>query len=303
MMRAARFALLLSACALACGPVAAATITVDCAAGEKIQDKVVQAKPGDTVQVSGACSENVRIPAEIVRVTLDGQGKATVQGAPKLDVIYSRGREITIKGFTLTGGRDGIHLSGGGGAPTAVITDNTIRKTGRHGIHFDHGSIGRISNNVIEDVPGVGIDVNEASIARIGYLTGTVGGSGNTIRNPGRHGMVVARGSSARILGNTITGAKGSGIYVQRSSQADVIGNDISGSGADGITVRHGSGVNFTLEDTTLKLGLNRSSAKNEGAGVSCAVGGYVEGPVGTLDGAKGAKEFDSGCVDRVGAK
>jgi parallel beta-helix repeat protein len=298
----ARFALCLCMAA-AVAPARAATLTVDCAAGEKIQDKVVLAKPGDTVQVSGTCNENVRIPGEIVRVTLDGQGKAAIQGAPKLDVIYSRGREITIKGFTLSGGRDGIHLSGGGGAPTAVITDNTIRKTGRHGIHFDHGSIGRISNNIIEDVPATGIDVNEASIARIGYLTGTVGGSGNTIRNAGRHGMVIARGSSARILGNTVVGAKGSGIYIHRSSQADIIGNDISGSGADGITVRHGSGVNFTLEDTTLKLGANRSGAKNEGAGVSCAVGGYVEGPIGTLDGTKGAKEFDSGCLDRIGAK
>jgi len=39
----------------------AATTTVNCDAGEKIQDKLSAAKPGDTLLVSGTCSENLDI--------------------------------------------------------------------------------------------------------------------------------------------------------------------------------------------------------------------------------------------------
>ena len=59
----------------------AATLTVDCSAGEKIQDKVPVARPGDTILVSGTCFEHVRISAEVVRITLDGQGKTTISGS------------------------------------------------------------------------------------------------------------------------------------------------------------------------------------------------------------------------------
>ena len=31
-----------------------------------------------------------------------------------------------------------------------------------------------------------------------------------------------------------------------------------------------------------------------------CSVGGYVDGPLGTLAGSQGVKEFDGGCVDRL---
>ena len=56
------------------------THTVDCDAGEKIQDKIAMATPGDTILVSGACSESVAILSETVRITLDG-----AKGARKVD--------------------------------------------------------------------------------------------------------------------------------------------------------------------------------------------------------------------------
>jgi hypothetical protein len=103
-------------------------------------------------------------------------------------------------GFTLTAGRDGIHLSGAAAGASAIIDGNTIRRTGRQGIHLDQGSIGRIANNVIEDVPGEGIYVLESSNARIGFLIADLGP--NTIRNTGTHGIVLRGGSSAWIVGN-----------------------------------------------------------------------------------------------------
>ena len=41
---------------------------VDCDAGEKIQEKIAVARPGDTILVSGRCHENVTVPSEAVRI-------------------------------------------------------------------------------------------------------------------------------------------------------------------------------------------------------------------------------------------
>ena len=278
------------------------THTVDCNAGEKIQDMIAIARPGDTILVKGACSENVVVPPEVVRITLDGQGETTIQAPAKGDGFFVRGREVTIKGFAISGGRDGIHLSGSASGASANIVGNTIRKTGRHGIHLDHTSVGRIAGNTIEDAHACGIDVAEMSVARVGYLLRPQGAGPNTIRNCGEHGISVNRQSSARIVGNTIEDNKGSGVVVTRNSQADVFGNSISGNAGNGITASHSAGVNFTNEDNLFNLGPNRTDAnsKNAGFGLSGAVSGYIDGPIGALDGAKGAKQIDAGCVDRL---
>jgi len=278
------------------------THTVDCNAGQKIQDKIAIAQPGDTILVNGNCSENTIIPPEVVRITLDGQGKTVIQAPPKGDGFFVRGREITIKGFTITGGRDGIHLSGSASGASANIVENSIRKTGRHGIHLDHTSVGRIAGNTIEDVHACGIDIAEQSVARVGYLLRPLGPGPNTIRNSGEHGISVNRGSSARIVGNTIESNKGSGVLVTRISQADIFGNAISGNAGNGITASHNAGVNMTNEDKLFDLGPNRTDAgaKNAGFGLSGSVGGYADGPLATLAGARGAKQIDAGCIDRL---
>src|SRR5713101_1766418 len=282
----------------------AATLTVDCTAGEKIQQKIALAKPGDTVLVSGTCSENVAIPSEIVRITLDGQGKTVIKApGTTADAIFIRGKDITIKGFTLTGGRDGIHLSGAAAGASAIIDGNTIQHTGRYGIHLDSGSVGRIANNRIENVTSAGIDITENSYARIGFLIPSAPKPGpNTIRNNGSYGIAVSRTSSAWIANNTIANNKGGGVFVNRNSQADVVGNTISGNGGDGITASQNSGVNLRSEGTAVHQGPNQTdpTAKNAGFGVKCSIGGYAEGPLGTLSGTQGAKEFDNSCVDRL---
>lgn len=280
----------------------ATTHKVNCDAGEKIQDKIAIAQPGDTIEVSGTCSENVAILAEVVRITLDGQGKTVIQAPPKGDGFFIRGKDITLKGFTITGGRDGIHLSGTAAGASANIVGNTIRKTGRNGIHLDHSSVGRIASNTIEDVPATGIDIAEGSVARVGYLLRPLGQGPNTIRGAGEHGIAVTRGSSARIVGNTIDNCKGSGVFVTRNSQADVFGNSISGNAGNGITASYSGGLNLDNEDKLFDLGPNRTdpNSRNAGVGLSGSVGGYAAGPLGTLDGVRGAKEMDGTCIDRL---
>ena len=112
----------------------------------------------------------------------------------------------------------------------------------------------------------------------------------------------MSRASSAWIANNTIADNKGSGVFVNRNSQADVVANIINGNGGDGITASHNSGVNLRSEGTPLREGPNQTDpmAKNAGFGIKCSIGGYAEGPLGTLTGTQGEKEFDNSCVDRV---
>ena len=273
---------------------------VDCDAGEKIQDKIASARPGDTILVSGTCRETINIPSEVIRITLDGQGKAVIEGPAKGDGFFIRGKDVTIKGFTISAGRDGIHLSGAAGGAAATIEGNIIRKTGRHGIHMDHSGVSRIAGNTIEDVPALGIDVGESSVARIGYLLRPLGRAANTIRHCGEHGIAVTRASAARIVGNKIESNGGSGVFVSRQSQADVFGNSISGNGSNGITVSQNSGVNLGNEDRMFDLGPNDTNAasKNAGFGLSVSVGGYADGPIGSLDGVRGARNIDKTSAD-----
>lgn len=56
------FLVLTAAISLAPLASVAATLTVDCGAGEKIQEKVAVAKPGDTIQVSGTCIDRLTQP-------------------------------------------------------------------------------------------------------------------------------------------------------------------------------------------------------------------------------------------------
>ena len=293
---------LLAVLCLAAPAATAATLTVDCDAGNTIAGALSSVKPGDTVLVSGTCKEQVSVAPEIVRITLDGQKKTTIQHpggtAASVHAVYIRGKEITVKGFTVTGGQDGIHLSG---PASALIDGNIVVKNSGRGIHIDKGSIVRILNTTVEQSGGIGIDITGASYAYIGVFIPRVPAlSPNTIRSNGGPGINIERTSGAWIVGNTISNNKESGIAVHRNAQADVIANMINANGGDAISVSFNSGVNFRSEPRSDGPNQTSPGQNNGGAGIRCMVGGYVDGPHGTLAGNQGAKAFDNSCVDRV---
>lgn len=90
----------------------AATVLVDCNAAEKIQAKLADAKPGDVIQVKGTCNESVQIASETVRLTRDGLSSAIINAPQGRDGVFIRGRDIVVRGFTITGGRDVARQSG-----------------------------------------------------------------------------------------------------------------------------------------------------------------------------------------------
>jgi len=278
----------------------AATVSVDCDAGNTVMAALGNVRPGDTVQVSGTCNEQVSFAPEMVRITLDGQKKTTIQhpgkGVPSPHTVFIRGKDITIKGITVIGGLDGIHLAG---PASAELDGNVVVKAARAGIHIDKGSVVRILNNTVQDSGVYGIDITGVSLAYIGVRIPRLPAlSPNTIRNSGGAGINIERSSSAWIVGNTISNNKGSGIVVHRNAQADVMANVINANGGDAIAASFNAGVNLRSEPR--KDGPNQTTQENGGAGIKCMVGGYVDGPLGTLAGTRGAKDFDKSCVDRV---
>ncbi|WP_185972564.1 right-handed parallel beta-helix repeat-containing protein [Georgenia yuyongxinii] len=286
----------------------ASPVSVDCDSGDTITDALRGAVTGDTISVSGTCAESVLVPRTLTKVTLDGQGKATVRGpagdtvptSPASFTFFVEGTDITIKNFTIVGGAHAVHLSG---PATVTVDGNTIRESGG-AIHLDKASIGQIINNTIEDNLGYGINIQENSYARIGFTVPTRPIAPNTIRRNGGAGIQVTRSSSAWIAGNTVEGNASHGVVVDRDSQADVTGNAIQGNRGDAIRASHGSGVNLESEgaESPQVTGPNTTAARvpNSGVALRCEVDGYVVGPRGTLAGARGLKDIDKSCVDEI---
>jgi hypothetical protein len=54
--------------------------TLTCGPEKTIGQAIKMLKPGDTLWVSGTCNENLFIGQEVERITLDGQGTATING-------------------------------------------------------------------------------------------------------------------------------------------------------------------------------------------------------------------------------
>lgn len=81
-------------------------------------------------------------------------------------------------------------------------------------------------------------------------------------------------------------------MLVERGSHAEIAGNVIEGNAGGGIEVTRGSGVDLKIGAATVTMPNNTAAnRKNGGYGMHCSLGGYVAGPLGTLDGVKGAKE------------
>jgi parallel beta-helix repeat protein len=274
-----------------------ATINIDCGVGARLQTAVDVARPGDTVLVRGVCAENIRILDEAARFTLDGQGSATIRGPnPAANTILVAGRNITIRGFTITGGRNGVAVLRGG---TVLIDGNTIQESSDNGINVAQHSFARIVNNTIQLNPAAGVRVLENSFARIGFLDlETSVPMGNIIRNNGATGgVLVQRSSGASLVGNTISENDGPGVSVSGASHADLAGNHIAGNGADGVTVTENSYVQLGDEPGILNPP-NDTSVPNVGFGLQCSLNSSAAGRLATLTGVEGTKNFDPSCTN-----
>lgn len=273
-----------------------------CDAEHTLTQALRHVESGDTLLVSGICQENVVIPAELHRITLDGQGAAAINGPDATrGTIEIRATGVVVKGFTVTGGLNGIDVAN---SASATVDGNVIQQTGRDGIHVSRASSAIIVNNTIENNAENGIHVSESSAARIGFRGSnplTVA-EPNIIQNNAGRGIRVTRSSSGRIYGNSIRNNGNSGIDVRRAAFADISSNQIDGNAGDGILVNQNSAVVLGADVTEDPVSDNPNSTTvpNTSAGVRCGTNSSADGRRGTLTGSIGAVNFDFTCVNSL---
>ena len=249
---------------------------------------VSAAVPNDTINVSGTCNELVFIFPHKNSITLNGGGTATITCQNPIPAavctaqnnVMILGKLITITGFNITGGQAGIAVAANG---AATIAGNTIYNTKRNGIGLILNGIATIVNNTIHDTgldpdltQRAGIYAGDNASAFIGYSNpNETAPSPNIIQN-NANGILLVGSASARIVGNTISDNTENGVMVIQGSHAQIAGNVIDGNGQDGIFVRQGSGVYLGLTANTILDQPN--SGTNHHKGLSCSIGGYVDG-------------------------
>ncbi len=293
-----RHALWLTSLCMGAAASHAATVSVTCPA-QTIQAAVDSAQPGDVINVSGSCVENVLIRNEKTRFTLDGQGLTTVNGSAGNNVFTVRGKGVVIKRFNIVGGAVGILVNRGS---NATLDGNDISGATTDGIAVSELSNAVITGNNVHDNQRHGIHLTQSATARIGFNSySDQQASPNAIQNNGRRGIQLNRASSAAIVGNTISNNGGHGIGVTGLSHADISSNIVNGNGG----TEGGSGINVS-QNSSIQLGEdglaslydlpNRTTVSNNQYGIRCTQGGVVVGYLGDANQLAGAvSQFGGG--------
>ena len=258
------------------------TIAVNCP-GQSLQAAVNTAQPGDIINVTGTCNENITILEDKTRLTLDGQNVATINGSVNANTVAIQGKGILIQNFTINGGSYGVLERR---TASAIINHNIIQNATQWGISMSMGSFAIITNNTIQNNAN-GIYIGDTSNGRIGFATTSDSApSPNTIQNNGGYGIEVMRGASAHIVSNTIAGNGSDGIGVFRLSQADIDGNTINNNTGNGINVGTNSGIQLGENNpgTNFFYQPNTTTVNNLGYGINCGMGAYVQGHLGSTN-------------------
>lgn len=279
--------------------VAPAQTTVNCNSGGSLQTAINAAFSFVTINITGTCSENIFIRDDKTGITLDGGGTATISGSSALPTFEIRGRGITVRRITITGGTSGLLINHGA---DVLIEGNTIQNSSGNGVTINRTGFAVLVNNMIQSNADSGILVNEGSSARIGFFSSVDSvASPNTIQNNAADGIGVSRSSNARIVGNIIRNNGDDGIHMAGVSHANIASNRIEGNGGDGIEVSGNSGVNLGNDTgSTIHDLPNTTTVNNTGFGIRCFINSSANGRVGSLNGNSGPSSFTSGCINSL---
>ncbi len=166
----------------------------------KIQPAIDAARSGDTITVGpGTYYENLSVTKSL---TLEGAGRVTISSAGANPAVFILNtRNVTIKGFTITGGRHGIVIQS---VSRIAIVNNVIQNNAGKGLLVLNSSEMEVTENKIEGQtdPGCMWSAREGpSRCRSGLTTNIFGGGaqmqdseGITLISPG---PLPARGRGA----------------------------------------------------------------------------------------------------------
>jgi hypothetical protein len=256
----------------------AATLTVNC--GGKVglttigaAIKVAQFVGPSTINVSGACHENVVIQS-LDRLTLNAAPGASINdpsggNSDVLDIIDSR--DVSVNNFTINGGAFGISCSD---RSLCRLNGNSVQgaNTSGVGVFFSQTDVngGLVRNNA------AGLNVYNGSAVKV---------QGVTVQNNGTG--IEVRTDSFVTTDSTISGNSGTGVFAHFNATVHCLGCTVSGNGDHGVIIRQKSTVRFA--GGTVTGNASGGVLLSEESSTFFGNGGNVTGNTGGLDVACGA--------------
>ena len=201
--------------------------------------KLLDPQGRNTLTVSGTCNENVVIQSFDNLTLQAAPGGASINDASDgtADVIKIQdSTRITIQGFTINGGGEGILCYD---QSLCRLNGNTIQGSSGAGVRLSRARAA-FAGNVIQNHSYVGLQIGNASQA---YTNGdTIQGSGG--------GVLVSGGSLFLAAATTVQGNSTLGVVIADNSTFSTGGgNLITGNGDTGVLVLRASVGTFTNGD------------------------------------------------------
>ena len=192
---------------------------VNCDRGEEIARALARAEPGDTIRVTGTCVERVSIKTD--RITLDGQGAATLDGGggpiAEFDgvVMIDGASGVTIQGFTVQNG-PGEGILGTHGAAFSV-RNTTVQDNGGNGVAVAEGSTAELTDcSMLRNATGIDVFTQSSAVLKGAIRTNENLGNGADINGTS---IIEIRGAQVEASRNG-----GVGLVAGSNSQLAVFG-------------------------------------------------------------------------------
>jgi len=247
----------------------AATYNVDCSKHEHISKALrvlASANPHgpNTINVTGVCRGNFVIQS-MDRLTLIAKNGAALTDrsggtVPVVDIEDSQ--KVTLQGFTINGGAQGILCST---ASLCYLTGNRIQGPGGFGINVIKGSRTFLESNVIEDWGRGAFLDSGGQVFSSNDIFQRNGGSALVILAAAyfeslnskfdNNGVGIDAGGTLTLRGGTVSGNSSDGIRLL-SGKAAFIGPTITGNGGVGVHLEDGAFGGFLAASITGNLGV-----------------------------------------------
>ena len=243
---------------------------VNCDRGQNIAEVLARAEPGDTIRVTGTCFERVSIKTD--RITLDGQGAATLDGGggPPAEfdgvVTIDGASGVTIQGFTVQNG-PGEGILGTHGAAFSVH-NTTVQDNGSTGVVVAEGSTAELTDcSILRNDAGIDVFTQSSAVLKGSIRTNDNLTNGATVNGTS---IIEIRGAQVEASRNG-----GEGLAAGSNSQLAVFG--FAGSQGSTFTIDANGGGGILLGDSILNVFSESTIAiTNSPLGILCGAGKII---------------------------
>jgi outer membrane autotransporter protein len=220
---------------------------------------------------------------------------ATLNGNTNGVYMNAGGNVNNLTNGIITGGVNGVYLTGGTNSLVSVINAGSITGTNHDGVYLGtNGNVNNLTNGIITggvngvEIAGTGSVVNAGLIisTNVGvYLGG--GGSVNNLTNGtftgtitgGQYGVEIAGGAGSVTNNGFISGGIHGGVYMTAGGNVNNLTNGIIAGGANGVNVTGGTSsvVNAGSIIGTNNAGVSMNATVTNGS-VNNLTGGKISG-------------------------